>query len=53
MIVGSFRDNVLQLCRKVTEVVNNNDWPTEEGQRNEDGVSIIGTLVDDIEGDLE
>jgi hypothetical protein len=34
------------LCRKVEEVLNNNDWPTEEGRQAEDGSpSAINELI--------
>jgi hypothetical protein len=36
---------ILDLCRKVDEVVNNGDWPTEEGSRDENGNSHIGDMV--------
>lgn len=37
------------LLRKVEEVLNNNGWPTEEGQYGEDGVLCpIQELVNEI-----
>ena len=34
------------LCRKVEEVIHNNDWPTEEGRQSEDGSpSAIDELI--------
>lgn len=46
------RQLILDLCRKVDEVVDNGDWPTEEGHRNEDGTSPIGEMVSFIRGKL-
>ena len=39
------------LLRRVEEVVNNNDWPTEEGQeRADEPPCIIRDLIDNIRG---
>lgn len=48
----SFAKNVLDLCRKVEEVLDNNDWPTEEGQDREDEKSYIRLLVEQIKEEL-
>ena len=42
------RAAILALCDKVEEVLNNNDWPTEEGMDSEDGQSYIRSLVEEI-----
>lgn len=49
----SFRQDVLSLCRKVQEVIFNNDWPTEEGQMNEGGECDLLDLVIAIQHELE
>jgi hypothetical protein len=37
------------LLKRVEEVINNNDWPTEEGQeRADEGPCFIRSLVDNI-----
>lgn len=46
------RLQILRLCSKVKEVLNNNDWPTEEGQDKENYESPIRKLVLDIEKEL-
>lgn len=50
----SFKDRVFMLLNKVMEVVNNNDWPTTEGeQRADDPPCVIQQLVDSIKEDLQ
>lgn len=46
-------DNIRLLCNKVYEVLNNNDWPTEEGHDREDKPSEIRLLVDVIMSDIK
>ena len=46
--MGSLRINVKLLCNKVLEVINNNDWPTEEGHDKENQPSEIRILVENI-----
>ena len=36
------------LCKKVEGVLNNNDWPTEEGQRLESELNPIEELIASI-----
>lgn len=53
----NFSSTCLLLCEKVREVLDNNDWPTIEGQETQelldDGkVCLIRDLVNQIEGEL-
>ena len=49
-----FESNVLLLCEKVREVIDNNDWPTEEGQdRADEPPSVIRRLVNAIEDQIK
>jgi hypothetical protein len=52
-VADNFIGHVRTLCRKVEEVLNNNDWPTEEGKDNEAGESDIRWLLDKIKYELE
>lgn len=42
------KDTILRLCMKVEEVLDNNDWPTEEGMDNEQGQSLIRSLTNEV-----
>ena len=44
---------ILSLCHKVEEVINNNDWPTTEGQCSEDGHNPLERLIADIRAGVE
>jgi len=46
------RTNIIKLCHKVKEVINNNDWPTEEGHNREDLICPLENLVNNILIDL-
>jgi len=40
---------IYELCNKVEEVLNNNDWPTEDGHETSDGPkSYMRNLIDMI-----
>lgn len=41
--------DIFLLCEKVREVLDNNDWPTEEGHDFEETKSPIRILVESIE----
>jgi hypothetical protein len=46
---NNFRRNIENLCAKVQEVIDNNDWPTEEGQqRCDDSPCPLQVLVTNI-----
>jgi hypothetical protein len=50
----NFRVNVMTLCAKVQEVLDNNDWPTEEGQnRADDPPCRIQVLINSVLEELE
>jgi len=44
------QERTLLLCEKIREVLDNNDWPTEEGQDRENQKSKIRLIVEEIEG---
>lgn len=48
------KDNILLLLLKVEEVLNNNDWPTEEGyERADEPPCVIRKLVDTIRRNID
>lgn len=51
-MAGDVQRSVAELLDKVEEVLNNNDWPTEDGLDNSFGDSPIRELVADIRDGL-
>ena len=50
------KEKILSLCRKVEEVMSNNDWPTEEGRMYDFGTVCtcpLNELVRQIKAGLE
>jgi hypothetical protein len=42
------RTAILDLCDTVINVINNNDWPTEDGRLHDDGVTCTCPLLERV-----